>query len=257
MKHSSIWLIYAKTWNESRIDMGKVGRVCAGVLAGAVLFFATGANAYDQYSESKGSSTYCRDCHGDFRDSPYTSLTDAQEWTDGLHDTHRTTMLNGDCDACHSPGPRFPVILGSSSGGTGLDAISCAGCHGRAEDGTGAGSVGYAAGLRQHHWVAGVTVCFDCHIDADPIEFTPVGEDILPPYYADIDPDHPLIPADPCNIEADGYPEDYAGTSLGLDNDGDDLYDEADIIDCPEPRGSLMLGAGIGFLLFIGRRQSR
>jgi hypothetical protein len=94
-------------------------------------------------------------------------------------------------------------------------------------------------------------------VDADPAEFTPAGEDILPPYYSDSDPIHPFIPADPCNLESDGFLEDYAATTIGLDNDGDDFYDAADVIDCPEPAGSLMLGAGFGFLLFIGRRRMR
>ncbi len=245
-----------KVWKKSRSGSNTLGYACAGVLTGALLLFAPEANAYSRYSQSKGTATYCRACHGDFRDSPYLSLSDGQSWGDDLHDVHRSVMLDGDCDTCHSSG-RYPVYLGSSSGGTGLDAISCAGCHGRAEDGTGTGSVGYAAGLRQHHWAAEVTVCLDCHLDADPAEFDPVGEDILPPYYSDSDADHPLIPGDPCNLEADGFLEDYAATTLGLDNDGDDLYDEADIIDCPEPGGSLMVSAGVGFLLLLGRRRAR
>jgi hypothetical protein len=256
MQRIRVSLLSTKVWKESRGGSRMLGYAGAGVLAGVVLLFATGANAYSQYSQSKGTATYCRSCHGDFRDSPYLSLSDGQTWGDDLHDVHRGVMLDGDCDTCHSTG-KFPVSLGSSSGGTGLDAISCAGCHGRAEDGTGTGSVGYAAGLRQHHWAAEVTICIDCHIDSDPAEFTPVGEDILPPYYSDSDADHPLIPADPCNLAADGFLEDYAATTLGLDNDGDDLYDEADIIDCPEPGGSLMLSAGVGFLLLLGRRRSR
>ena len=149
------------------------------------------------------------------------------------------------------------MFLGDSTGGTGIDPISCAGCHGRAEDGTGNGSEGYSAGLRQHHWNAGVEGCLDCHSDSDPASFDPVGEDVLPPYYLASAADQPLIPTDPCNPQADGYPEDYAATTLGLDNDGDDLYDEADLIDCPEPGETLMLGVGIGFLLLAGRWRTR
>jgi len=176
-------------------------------------------------------------------------------WGDDLHDVHRSTMLNGDCDTCHSSGPRFPVLLDSSVGGTGLPAISCTGCHGRAEDGTGTATEGYGAGLRQHHWRASVTVCMNCHPDANPVNYTPVEEDFLPPYYADADAAHPLIPADPCNLLADGNPEDYAASTLGLDNDGDDLYDEADVIACPEPGKTLMLASGLGFLFVLGRRR--
>jgi hypothetical protein len=229
---------------------------CAVLLAGALLLVAHEAFAYTQYSQNKD-STNCRFCHGDFRSSPYLSLSDGMSWGDDLHDVHRDVMLDGDCDACHSSGARFPVLLDSSKGGDGLPAISCSGCHGRAEDGTGSGAEGYAAGLRQHHYVNGVTGCLSCHADANPTAFDPVGEDFLPPYYADSDPDHPLIPEDPCNLMADGYTEDYAASTLGLDNDGDGLYDEADVMDCPEPSGSSMLAAGVGFLMLIARRGRR
>jgi hypothetical protein len=254
MKRIEGSLVSTNGWEKSRVDVGKIGRAFAGVLAGVILLLAAGANAYEQYSVSGDDN--CRDCHGDFRDSPYISEADGQSWGDSLHDVHQD-MLNGDCDTCHSSGPRFPVLLGSSLGGLFLDPISCSGCHGRAEDGTGSGSEGYGAGLRQHHWLAGETICLDCHDDADPAAFDPVGEDVLPPYYSDSDAIHPLIPSDPCNLSADGFPEDYAATTIGLDNDGDDLYDEADTIDCPEPGGSLMLSTGLGFLLFIGRRRAR
>ena len=49
----------------------------------------------------------------------------------------------------------------------------------------------------------------------------------------------------------------FSAGLLGLDNDGDDLYDEADLIDCPEPGETLMLGVGIGFLLLAGRWRAR
>jgi hypothetical protein len=256
MKRIRISFISTKDREESRIDVRKVGRVCAGVLAGVALLFAGGANAYVQYSVNDD-ATYCGFCHGDFRSGPYISLADGQSWGNSLHQVHRNIMLSGDCDTCHGSGSNFPVLLGSSAGGNGLDPISCSGCHGRAEDGTGTGSEGYGAGLRQHHWVAGETICIDCHSDSDPSAFTPVGEDILPPYYSDSDPNHLLIPGDPCNLGVDGFPEDYAATTLGLDNDGDDLYDEADIINCPEPGESLGLSTGIGLLLLIGRRRAR
>ena len=214
------------------------------------------AQAYLQYSANKD-ATNCRGCHGDFRASPYVSLSDGQSWEDDLHDVHRNTMLAGDCLTCHSSGPRFPVLIDSSAGGTGLDPISCTGCHGRFEDGIGFGTFGFGAGLRQHHWTAGVTGCGDCHSDANPAGFTPVGEEFLPLYYSDSDIAHPLIPGDPCNLEADGFPEDYAASTLGLDNDGNGLYDESDLIACPEPGQIAMLLPGIGMLLLIDRRRQR
>ena len=136
-------------------------------------------------------------------------------------------MLAGDCDTCHTSGGRTPVFLGSSNGGTGFDPIGCAGCHGRAEDGTGVGTEGYSAGLRQHHFVSGTTMCVNCHSDSDPANKTTVGEDVPPPYYFLPDSSHPSKPTDPCN-PAPGLPEDYHGSTLGQDNDGDGVYDEAD-----------------------------
>jgi hypothetical protein len=61
--------------------------------------------------------------------------------------------------------------------------------------------------------------------------FTPAGEDILPTYYADPGTNHPDMPTNPCNPSGE---EDYAGTTIGLDNDGDLLYD-GDDPDCAAP----------------------
>ncbi|HXV35512.1 MAG TPA: hypothetical protein VEC18_00060 [Myxococcota bacterium] len=220
------------------------------------IFGAGPARAYDQYSVNKD-ATNCAACHGDFRAAPYISLANGESWDSDLMEVHATNMLNGDCLVCHGSGPRFPVMTNSSAGGTGLDPISCAGCHGRAEDGTGDGTVGFGAGLRQHHWIAGIQICGQCHVDANPDDFVPVGEEVLPPYYSDNDPDHPLIPSDPCNPVADGSPEDYAASTAGLDNDGDDLYDELDVIDCPEPGQTLALLTGVGMLGAIRHHNRR
>ena len=225
-------------------------------LLGISVIAAGSAGAYSQYSINKD-ATNCAACHGDFRASPYVSLSEGLSWGTDLMDQHSSVMLNGDCGVCHGSGPRFPVVLGSSAGGVGLDPIACAGCHGRAEDGTGTGTEGFGAGLRQHHWNTGTTICAACHSDANPANYTPVAEDILPPYFSDNDVNHPLIPSDPCNPLADGFPEDYAGSSEGLDNDGNNLYDEADTIPCPEPGLLASLVPGIGLLLLTDRRRSR
>ena len=63
----------------------------------------------------------------------------------------------------------------------------------------------------------------DCH-DDDP---TPPAESVLPAYYFTPDINHPDKPTDPCN-PSPGFPEDFAGLTTGLDNDGDGAYDEAD-----------------------------
>ncbi|MDH3214210.1 MAG: hypothetical protein OEM05_17160, partial [Myxococcales bacterium] len=169
--------------------------------------------------------TSCEPCHGGFRSSPYISPIDGANWGDDLHDVHRQTMLGSDCNTCHLGG-FSPVSLGASAGGTGLEPIGCVGCHGRNEDMGGDGaSPGRGAGLRQHHWIAGISTCVGCHSDSNPANWTPVGEDVLPPYYFTPDPSHPNKPTDPCSPAGE---EDYAGDLDGLDNDGDDLWDTAD-----------------------------
>ncbi len=184
------------------------------------------ALAFSQYSIDRNSGN-CADCHGAFLASPYTSMSDMMSWPNGLHTTHQG-MVDFDCDTCHTTGGMFPVQINSSDGGNGLDPISCVGCHGRAEDGSGR----FGAGLRQRHWRGGVQ-CTPCHPESDPTSFTPVGEDVLPPYYANPGSGHPNIPDDPCN-PAPGFPEGgFGGSTLGLDNDGDDdgsrmLYDQGD-----------------------------
>ena len=213
------------------------------------LLTAGGAQAYPDYSG-------CLTCHGDFRGNPYTRLGVDQGWGDDAHDVHRRVMLNSDCNTCHSAGGFSPVLMDSSVGGTGLAAISCMGCHGREADmGNDSLSAGRGMGLRRHHDGAGVTLCGGCHSDVST--GTPVGEEVLPAYYSASDAAHPLIPSDPCNPMADGYPEDYAGSTLGLDNDGNGLYDEADLTACPEPGETLLLVAGVGVLGLLARRRMR
>ena len=82
------------------------------VVAGLLMFGTLGvptADAFDQYSIDRNSGN-CADCHGNFRVSPYISNVDGTSWGDDLHDVHRWTMLDGDCNACHGA-TRFPVIL--------------------------------------------------------------------------------------------------------------------------------------------------
>jgi hypothetical protein len=190
------------------------------------MFPANDVYAFSRYSQS-GDLTNCAGCHGGFRATNYTSLTDGQNWGN-LHNLHRSTMLSGDCNVCHLANDEFPVLIDQSAGGTGMEAIACMGCHGRAEDnvpGNPSFPRGRGAGLRQHHTNAGVNDCIECHDDADPANYTPVGENILPPYYANPGTGHPNIPTGPCN---DDGSEDFAGAPIGLDNDGDELYDGDD-----------------------------
>ena len=183
----------------------------------AVLIWASDALAYVDYADG------CDSCHGNFTASPYTSLSDGSNWGDSLHNVHRNDMLAGDCDVCHTGSFNNPVLLESSDGGTGLAAISCVGCHGRDEDDGNATSTGTSqrgAGLRQHH--VGEASCGGCH--DDQTGYTPVGENILPNYYANPGTGHPAMPTDSCNPSGG---ETFAGAT-GLDNDGDGIYDTAD-----------------------------
>jgi hypothetical protein len=157
----------------------------------------------------------------------YTEVTATEpELEVGLHDIHRHIMVDklssSRCNVCHIQSGRYPVFM-SFSATDELEPISCMGCHGRYED-QGVNS-GLGAGLRQHHTNAGVTECKTCHADADPANYTPVGEDVLPPNYFTPDAEFPNKPTDPCNAHGE---EDYAGRSRGLDNDGDGRYDEGD-----------------------------
>jgi hypothetical protein len=135
----------------------------------------------------------------------------------------------GDCNVCHTTGGFYPTSTFSSGDAT-FD-TSCLGCHGRFEDGLGSSGSLESSGLRQHHWDAGITVCGACHpADSDPGVYMPVGEEVLPPNY-DVNLSV-VAQTDPCN--PGGVGEDFAGDSAGLDNDGDNMYDELDP-DCAAP----------------------
>jgi hypothetical protein len=210
-------------WIARGIAVAFLGAICA------LLAWPRSGTAFTQYSLNGGDATNCASCHGDFRATAYVSLADGQNWGN-LHNLHRTSMLSGDCASCHGADD-LPVILDASDGGNGLSPIGCVGCHGRAEDNVaanpeiGAGRSGYGAGLRQQHQNAGVTSCSNCHLDANPANYTPVGENVLPTYYANPGTGHPAMPSESCN--GDGS-ENFAGATQGLDNDGDDVYDASD-----------------------------
>jgi len=239
------------------------------VALAAMTILAPPAEAYQTYSAEKiinpageqEAVGNCKTCHGNFRatdetnsrsylQDEYMSAADDKVWREmyqetgedvaveevGLHDVHRHIIVDkigsSRCSVCHLRPPFYPVSLGLSTGGEGMEPISCVGCHGRNEDaGNDNISGGLGAGLRQHHTNAGVTECKTCHADANPANYTPVGEDILPSYYAV--PNDVFInkPTDPCNQKGD---EDYAGGPKGLDNDGDGRYDMSDL-DCSKP----------------------
>jgi hypothetical protein len=185
-------------------------------------------------SDASAFPTYpdCSGCHGEFSFGNYVSRVDGQNWNTDLMSGHINAWVGPDCNTCHMTENPSNVSLDTSSGGDNLPAISCMGCHGREQDiGNDSVSFGRGAGLRQHHWNAGVMICADCHDDANPGNYTPVAEDFRPAYYDDPDTST-MPPDDPCNSAPD-FMEDVLGEAgTGLDNDGDGLYDESDS-DCP------------------------
>jgi len=195
-------------------------------------WWGTTAEAYETWSTN--GTNNCASCHGDFLANGYTSLVDGSPWLIGgsptdLHDGHRTVMLSSDCNTCHTTGSYSTVFLASSTGGTGFSKISCLGCHGRRENGPGGPNQVTGTGLRQAHHRAGTTDCLGCHDDSDPAgqgSFIPVAEKVKPPYYFTPDTAHPNKPTNPCN--KGGSTESKIGSSFGLDNDGNGLFDGDD-----------------------------
>ncbi len=198
--------------------------IAAGALAGclSLLLWHSTASAFATYSADPVANTgNCATCHGDFNGGNYTSLTnfgapnnsDAVAWGANLMNGHVTRYGLG-CTDCHSTIGAAPVSTNASMSG-----ITCSSCHGREQDkGTGALQSG-SAGLRQHHYTAGVMVCAGCHAaDSNPATFTPVGEDVAPVTFT-------AKGIDPCDESA------YGTTKFGvwgLDNDGDGLRDGND-----------------------------
>jgi hypothetical protein len=204
--------------------MGMMLRACL-----ALFLLAPGAGAYQYYSATKTGGN-CRTCHGDFLAASYVSLGDGQTWGN-LHDLHQLQVGN-DCGVCHDSGPKYPNSIGLSQGGSGLPPIGCVGCHGRAQDHGPSNPDyptlgGYGAGLRQHHTTKGIMICGGCHQDAFPASYTPVAENVLPPYYAAAGTKYPKIPTNACN-PGPAFVENMAGLTRGLDNDGDGVYDMSD-----------------------------
>ncbi|MFV1964641.1 MAG: hypothetical protein ACC628_04410 [Pirellulaceae bacterium] len=162
-------------------------RVALVVLAWSGLWAAdaAGFETYASFGAAVGSEADCSLCHPGFLGGPGAPL----------HDLHLT--LTSNCSHCHvTPGDIPKVGLTGNTG--------CVGCHGRLEDDMGQPLGGLGAGLRLHHKNAGVSFsCEDCHT-ADP---TPVGEQVLPPFFASLG-------LDP--------------SSDNLDNDGDLLVDASD-----------------------------
>jgi hypothetical protein len=194
-------------------------------LLGSVFFAATlwftsvpEVGAYIRWGDG------CTDCHSSFKDA--TSTKPNNTWPDDKHDVHRRDMMTDLCGTCHVTNGDDP-LLNSSRGEPGLPGVGCMGCHGVDPRPDVADNTWWGAGLRQHHANANVgpddggLVCADCH-GGDP---SPLGEDAVPVYYGGTD----VNVFDPCNLDGS---ENWTSDGLGLDNDGDLAYDNADS-DCP------------------------
>jgi cysteine-rich repeat protein len=169
------------------------------------LMFLGHSRAYERYNDG------CQDCHGSFT-SATTQKSPPPTFPSGdKHEMHRaSSSMNADCDLCHTQGDGRDPFIGSSNGTNSNPGLGCTGCHNE-------------LGLRLHHLNRGVNDCQGCH-SSDP---TPPGEDTLPVYYgvgADSDVDNPCNTVAQANINENWT----IGDLLGLDNDGDLLYDQND-----------------------------
>jgi hypothetical protein len=117
------------------------------------------------------------------------------------------------CVLCHRSDDNSNPFIGSSDGNTNavppVPQLGCTGCHN-------------AAGLRRHHVANGGTCNSVCHTPQ-----TPPAENVKPPYYGLTG----YTKADnPCNtVAVANTNENWSiGDFIGLDNDGNNLYDLAD-----------------------------
>lgn len=167
---------------------------------------STPSMAFERYSS-------CRSCHGDFTGS--TSPQGTVFPSGDKHEMHRGgSYMDIACDLCHTSGDNRNPYIGSSNGTSNNPGLGCSGCH-------------QGPGLRAHHEINGVTSCTGCH----GVE-VPLPENSPPPYYGTAD----TKVDNPCNDQpVANQGENWSiGDFIGLDNDGDNLYDLADF-DCGPP----------------------
>jgi hypothetical protein len=174
-------------------------------IASGLLLAVTGSNTVQAYSTYSGG---CNNCHGDFLGNTSTKGTVFP--SDSNHEMHRSSGSMGSaCNLCHIGSSRTPVYIWKSNGTASNTGLGCSGCHA-------------AAGLRAHHANNGITECVGCH----PGPEVPDPENVSPPYYGTVD----TKVRNPGNtVLASNTNENWSvGDYLGLDNDGNNLYDLAD-----------------------------
>jgi hypothetical protein len=162
--------------------------------------------AYERYNSG------CANCHGAFTGptSPQNTLFPSGD----KHRMHRNSANMGTaCALCHSSGDNDDPFIGSSTGVPTavppVPGLGCSGCHN-------------AAGLRAHHVANNVNCIGACH---DPE--TPPAESVAPPYYGRTPYTKANLPGNPIAV-ANTNENWSVGDFLGLDNDGNNLYDAAD-----------------------------
>lgn len=172
------------------------------------------SQAYPTYNSG------CNNCHGAFTDSTSTKGTVFP--SGDKHEMHRNSSnMATDCALCHSAGDGRDPFIGSSDGIGTVTGLGCAGCH-------------VGSGLRKHHAFKGVTACYSggsgCH-GTGATETAPL-ENVSPPYYG-------KTPYTKCNnpgntaLVANTNENWSVGDFIGLDNDGNGLYDAADFAITP------------------------
>ena len=178
-------------------------QINGGWAALGVLLAAAGihrAHAYETYTD-------CMTCHGDFLDN--TSPKGTTFPSNSKHEMHRASSSMGTaCNLCHFGSSRTPVYTFKSNATANNQGLGCSGCH-------------EGNGLRLHHYNNGITECQDCHTLV-----TAPAETVKPPYYGtpDTKARNPENTAKVANTNENWSVGDF----LGLDNDGNNLYDLAD-----------------------------
>ncbi len=175
--------------------------------------YVKGFEGYNDPNQNNGGHCSSTLCHPGF--------TGDHDVTHELH-TGGDIPITTNCDLCHTSSEDDDTTLTLWSAYNNDKGYGCTGCHGRYYDETigrdykdfpiSGKPKASGWGLRRVHELKGVTSCFNCHGDMDPLP-----ENVSPPYYVDSSAGVNLT--DPC--------------SDGLDNDGDGLYDNVDS-DCGE-----------------------
>lgn len=184
------------------IRLTPAARAGATVVASLILVAGLGptARAYERYSD-------CSSCHGVFTGptSPQGTIFPSGD----KHRMHRNSANMGTaCNLCHRNDDNDNPFIGSSNGTANNAGLGCTGCH-------------EPIGLRKHHVITGADDCYQCH-DAE----APPAENVKPPYYGTVD----TKARNPGNdVQVANTNENWSvGDFLGLDNDGNNLYDLAD-----------------------------